>query len=116
MKKQEKKSAMSKKSLAMIQKPVIVEPLLAKSSSRVWRPDYEADAPPLSYLAAFFMPGIQGAVYPQPTHSRSRFWAAMWETARSAGASYRFANLHSLPFLRWRRSKGFKILNEEVSL
>lgn len=115
MKKQEKKSAMRKKSLAMIQEPVIVEPLLA-SSNRVWRPDYEADAPPLSYLAAFFMPGIQGAVYPQPTHSRSRFWAAMWETARSAGASYRFANPHSLPFLRLATQGFFKILNEEVSL
>lgn len=94
MKKQEKK-------LAMIQKPVIVEPLLAKSSSRVWQPVHEADTPPLLCSAAFFVPCIQGGGVSQPTHSsRSRFWAAMWETARSAGASCRSANPHSLPFLR----------------
>ena len=53
MKKQEKKSAMSKKSLAMIQKPVIVEPLLAKSSSRVWQPDSRGGYPP--HIAGGFL-------------------------------------------------------------
>lgn len=99
------------KNVAINQESVIVESLLAESSSRAWKPDYEADAPPLFPWAVFLRPVCRGVVHPLPatTHSALLLFLGRvaWGVLRLAGASYRFSSPRNVPFLRSGKRKGF---------
>ena len=101
--------ANQEKNVAINQKAVIVEPLLAKSSDRAWKPVYSADAPPLFPWAVFLRPVCRGVVHPLPatTHSALLLFLGRiaWGALRLAGAEYRFSSPRNVPFLRSGKGK-----------